>query len=105
MVAYCVEVTQAARVEIKGLPGNMLRRILGVVKGLQTEPLPPKSKVLDLEKLSLEPVEGVRFCRLRVENWRVIYAIEDEVELITVLAVRKRPPYQYDDLVELIRGL
>ncbi|HSN74092.1 MAG TPA: hypothetical protein VL334_03245 [Anaerolineae bacterium] len=42
--------------------------------------------------------------RITVETWRVVYLIEEEWRVITVLAVRKRPPYQYSDLSELLTG-
>jgi len=42
---------------------------------------------------------------LRLDNWRVVYVIDDLWEIITVLAVRKRPPYNYDDLRELLEDL
>jgi len=31
-----------------------------------------------------------------------VYVIDEEWELVTVLAVRKRPPYDYEDLKELL---
>ena len=43
--------------------------------------------------------------RLRIERWRVVYMIDEEWELVTVLAVRKRPPYDYEDLEELLAEL
>jgi len=42
--------------------------------------------------------------RLRIERWRVVY-MDEEWELVTVLAVRKRPPYDYEDLEELLAEL
>lgn len=43
--------------------------------------------------------------RLRMEQWRLIYVIDQDLELISVLAVRRRPPYNYDDLRELLGAL
>jgi mRNA interferase RelE/StbE len=40
--------------------------------------------------------------RLRIERWRVVYVIDEEWELVTILAVRQRPPYDYEDLEELL---
>ena len=48
---------------------------------------------------------GVEIRRLRLESWRIVYAIDAEWQAITVLAVRRRPPYQYDDLAQLIGRL
>jgi len=43
--------------------------------------------------------------RLRIEAWRILYVIDVEWNLITILAVRKRPPYDYKDLQELLDKL
>jgi mRNA interferase RelE/StbE len=43
--------------------------------------------------------------RLRLDRWRIVYAITKEQHLVDVLAVRKRPPYDYDDLEDLIAEL
>lgn len=40
--------------------------------------------------------------RLRIEKWRIIYAID---KMIFVLGVKKRPPYNYDDLNELLEEM
>jgi hypothetical protein len=43
--------------------------------------------------------------RLRLERWRVVYVVDEEWSEIGVLAVRKRPPYDYRDLPELLSEL
>lgn len=43
-------------------------------------------------------------CRLRLDNWRLLYAVTPSEEVIDVLAVRKRPPYDYGDLEKLLGG-
>ncbi len=43
--------------------------------------------------------------RIRVGDWRVIYAIDDIERWVWVLAVRKRPPYDYGDLAELLASI
>ena len=40
--------------------------------------------------------------RLRLDRWRIVYGIMEEDKGVDVLAVRKRPPYDYGDLEELI---
>jgi mRNA interferase RelE/StbE len=50
-------------------------------------------------------IEHVEARRLRIDQWRVVYTIDSEWEVITVLAVRKRPPYNYEDLQALIELL
>ena len=90
----------SARDEIKELPGHVRQRVRRAVKALADDPRPPKSR-------SLTPPAGVdlgdlELRRLRIERWRVVYVIDEEWELVTVLVVRKRPPYDYEDLEELL---
>ena len=40
--------------------------------------------------------------RLRLDNWRIVYAITEADKIVDVLAVRKRPPYDYEDLQTLL---
>ena len=37
------------------------------------------------------------------DAWRVIYVVETEDKVVSVLAIRQRPPYQYEDLGDLTR--
>jgi mRNA-degrading endonuclease RelE of RelBE toxin-antitoxin system len=50
-------------------------------------------------------IAGLEVHRLRIDSWRVLYVIDPEWEIITVLAVRKRPPYNYEDLRDLLPSL
>ena len=43
--------------------------------------------------------------RIRLDNWRIIYAVTESDNAIDVLAVRKRPPYDYGDLEQLLEEL
>jgi mRNA interferase RelE/StbE len=60
------------------------------------DPHPPASKRLDF------PDSAHELYRFRLDRWRIIYAITEADKVIDILAVRKRPPYDYDDLVELL---
>ncbi|MDW8389037.1 MAG: hypothetical protein RMK84_02835 [Oscillochloridaceae bacterium] len=40
--------------------------------------------------------------RIRLERWRIVYAITEADQAIDVLTVRKRPPYDYGDLEQLL---
>jgi mRNA interferase RelE/StbE len=53
----------------------------------------------------LDPPQGVEFYRLRMDRWRILYAVNEEKGWIWVLAIRRRPPYDYTDLSELSRKL
>ena len=67
------------------------------IEKLAETPRPSKSKVLDIPELECE----VR--RLRLDRWRIVYAITEADQLVDVLAVRKRPPYDYGDLEALLK--
>jgi len=43
--------------------------------------------------------------RLRLDSWRILYAIAEADMVVGVVAVRKRPPYDYGDLERLIKNL
>ena len=105
MASFRVDVDRGIHKEIRRLPGNVRQRVVRALKALQVEPRPSESEALDLDKLAIELPTGVEPRRIRMDNWRIVYVIEEGDLLISVLAVRKRPPYQYDDLDELIVGL
>ncbi len=71
-----------------------------IIRDLATEPRPSSTRALELPE-DLQ-VAGIEARRLRVEHWRVIYVIDQDLDLITILAVRRRPPYTYDDLQDLL---
>ena len=102
MGSYQVEITGAARREIRILPGHVRQPIFREIQALEKEARPYSSKGLKSTKNFKIP-RGVELRRIRVDRWRVVYVIEPDLSLVTVLAIRKRPPYQYDDLEELLK--
>jgi mRNA interferase RelE/StbE len=50
-----------------------------------------------------EPARELR--RIRLERWRIVYAITEVDRAIDVLTVRKRPPYDYGDLERLLADI
>ena len=71
-----------------------------VVAALADDPRPPNSQALDVSELDVPPDVEPR--RIRMDPWRVVYAVNDVEAWVGVLAVRKRPPYDYEDLEELL---
>ena len=96
MSRYTVYVIPRAWQEIKNLPGHMRQRVKRAVDGLADNPQPPRSRRLKTERVT----PGLY--RLRLDRWRIVYSITEEDKIVDVLAVRKRPPYDYGDLEELI---
>jgi hypothetical protein len=68
------------------------------MEGLVTQPSPSISKTLDIQGLAV--AEQIENRSLRFENWRVIYAINDVEKWVWVLAIRQRPPYDYEDVTD-----
>jgi len=96
---YTVYVTRGALREIKDLPGQMRHRVKRAIDELANTPQPSDSKVVELpEELGFD----VTLCRLRLDKWRIVYAVTESQKIIDVLAVRKRPPYDYGDLQALL---
>lgn len=96
MSRYAVYIRPAALREIKDLPANMRHRIQHAVSGLATDPQPSGSKQLLLPDVELSVY------RIRIDQWRIVYAMLEASRSIAVLTVRKRPPYDYDDLAKLL---
>jgi len=94
---YRVYVIPAAWKEIKDLPGNMRQRVRRAVSELAEQPRPSTSQPLAVPGLDLWEVR-----RIRLDRWRIVYAVSDSERTVDVLAVRKRPPYDYGDLAGLI---
>jgi mRNA interferase RelE/StbE len=89
-----VMLSPAAWDELKHLPGNVRRQIIKAIDDLQQIARPAESKQLEL------PGAQHELWRLRLGQWRIVYLIVDEQPL--VLAIRRRPPYDYSDLSSLI---
>jgi mRNA-degrading endonuclease RelE of RelBE toxin-antitoxin system len=79
----------------------MRQRIKKIIEGLGKNPRPNNSIMLRFYTNAnyWEPR------RIKVDTWRIMYAVDDEFQRIAVLAIRKRPPYDYEDLLDLLAGL
>ena len=116
MSPYTVYVTPTAWDEVQDLPGHMRQRVRRAIAALADEPRPAESKALvrpiqeeahevqnttaSTEEQPQEPAHELR--RIRLDRWRIVYAITESDQAIDVLTVRKRPPYDYGDLERLL---
>ena len=116
MSPYTVYVTPSAWDEVQDLPGHMRQRVRRAIAALADEPRPAESKALArpiqeeardaqdtaarVEDQSQEPVPELR--RIRLDRWRIVYAITEAEQAIDILTVRKRPPYDYGNLERLL---
>jgi mRNA interferase RelE/StbE len=85
------------------LPGNVRQRVKRALDDLAADPHPAGSQPLDLTGLDLPP--GVELRRLRLGKWRIIYAVNAAEGWVWALGIRHRPPYNYDDLPEVVSRL
>ena len=89
-----VELSQTAFIDLKRLQGNVRRQMIIAINALELDPRPFNSKPLEIED------EEREIRRLRLGKWRIIYVIIGGNPII--LGIRKRPPYDYDDLNRLV---
>ena len=99
MSKYGVFVQPDAWQAAKQLPGNVRQRVKRFIDDLEDDPRPARTRRLETTQTILE----VR--RLRLDDWRVLYAVNEELKQVQVFAIRQRPPYDYADLDELLDSL
>ena len=82
---YTIEVTQHVARALRRLRSDqaLLRRIDEAIRGLASDPRPSGSK-----KLSGKQFEDLY--RIRIGDWRVLYAVEDKRLVILILDVVRR---------------
>src|SRR5574341_23767 len=97
-------ITPDALREIKALPGYVRQRVKRAVGDLANDPYPAHSNELDFPDDLISEVD-VKVRRICLDKWRILYAITETEAVIDVLAVRKRPPYDYGDLEALLSDL
>ena len=86
------------------LPGHIRQRVKRAIHNLGTEPRPSKSRILRLTgEFHNEPEWELR--RIRLESWRIVYAINANWQEVAILSIRQRPPYNYEDLESLLSDL
>lgn len=78
---YQIEFTKGALKQLKKLPTDIKERIDSKILELADEPRPNKVKKLEAKN---------SLYRIRVNDYRVIYQIQDDVLLVTVVKVGHR---------------
>lgn len=87
---YQLRFTKEAQQQLTRLPGNIRQRVRRLVATLTHNPRPPEAKQME--------DEFADYYRIRLENYRVIYTIDDDIVLVEVIRIMKRSPKIYDDL-------
>ena len=82
MERYTVVIKRQADKKLKQMPVKERTRIAEKIYFLGTN---PNSKNLDTK-----PLDGTDYWRLRVVDWRIIYAKEDELKIISIEKIKPR---------------
>lgn len=78
---YRIEVERQAERMLRRLPKDLLERMRTAVRGLAAEPRPVGCKRL---------AGYANLYRIRVGDWRIVYAIEDDDLLVLILDISPR---------------
>jgi mRNA interferase RelE/StbE len=97
---YELFIESAVHAERKSLPGHIRQIIKRTIEDLAHEPRPHNSRPLDTMDLTIP--EHLEIRRMRIDKWRLIYAINETEGWVWIWGLRKRPPYDYEDLDEFI---
>ena len=85
---YKVELRHAAQKQLDALPELDYKAIARTISQLTQKPRPPRVKKLAESGL----------WRIRVKKYRVVYAIDDEAQLITIVRIARRKEDTYKSL-------
>ena len=80
MASYKIVFKQSVVKDLRSIPTEDIRRILERIDGLADEPRP-----VGVEKLS-----GDEKYRIRQGNYRILYTIDDDVIIVTIVKVGHR---------------
>jgi mRNA interferase RelE/StbE len=81
MADFQISFSRSARKELEALESNIVIRIFERIEALAKEPRPKGCRKIVGSRL---------LWRIRVGNYRVIYMVNDDKELIDIIAVRHR---------------
>lgn len=100
---YRLLIERAAHKQRKLLPGHVRQRIKRAITSLASN---PRSHFTDrLDTSGLDVPRGVELRRIRLDKWRVVYAVNDDEGWVWIWGVRKRPPYDYRDLEQFAKSI
>jgi len=84
---YRLRIPKSVQAEIGRLPGNVRQRVKRAIAGLAFEPRPQNATELEDELAG--------FWRLKLDDYRIIYTIADDLIVIEIIRVGKRTPKTY----------
>jgi mRNA interferase RelE/StbE len=78
---YSVTISRNAQKEIRDLDAPVIPRIMTAIRRLASDPRPPGCKKLTAER---------GLWRIRVGDYRVVYAVDDAARTVKIVVVRHR---------------
>lgn len=81
---YRLRLPRSVRQEIERLPGDIRQRVKRTLAGLCIEPRPANASELTDELAGL--------WRVKLEEYRIIYSIDDDIVAVEIVRVAKRTP-------------
>lgn len=87
---YRIKITDDAARDVLRLPGNVRQRARRIINALADDPRPTGAKALR---------GAPEYYRIRLEDWRIIYQLFENHQVVLVLRVRRKSgPETYRDL-------
>ena len=81
MASYSIILKPSVEKDLRALPASMIARLIRKIEALKNNPYPHQS---------IKLVSAERLYRLRVGDYRVVYAVDDKANQIIVQYVRHR---------------
>jgi len=81
MPSYRLTFVRSARKELEALDATIIRRVFPRIEALVRQPRPHGCRKLQGES---------NLWRIRVSDYRIVYAIDDEQQIVDIVAVRHR---------------
>jgi mRNA interferase RelE/StbE len=88
---YRLRISKKVEREIERLPGKVRQRVRRTIASLAFDPRPQHATELE------EELAG--FWRIKIEDYRIIYTIKDELVVVEIMRVVRRSPRTYQGLV------
>jgi mRNA interferase RelE/StbE len=90
MKVYQLDIARGVRRQVEGLPGNVRQRVKREIAKLAFNPRPSYAE-------ELRGNLAGRY-KIRLDQYRLVYRIDDEVAVVEVLKAGKKHEGFYDDL-------
>jgi mRNA interferase RelE/StbE len=81
MSEYTITFTRSARKELEALDAKIVNRLFPKIENLAKEPRPAGCRKLTGNKY---------LWRIRVDNYRIVYSVADDKNLVDIIAFRDR---------------